>query len=66
MADGFGLARALTGLTAPDALVLLRRSVVGDDVAYVYRAVYGARRLTVRVSLAPDGKLAALLVAPEP
>jgi CubicO group peptidase (beta-lactamase class C family) len=58
-------ALATAGQTAPDSLVLLSRHEVGDDIAYVYRAHYGANRFVVRVSLAPDGKLAALLVAPE-
>lgn len=58
------LARALSGLDAPDALSLLSRREVGDDVAYVYQATYGARRFTVHVSLGPDGKLAALMASP--
>ena len=58
------LANALKGLDVPDTLALLRRSVVGDDVAYVYRATYGAKTVIVQASLAPDGRLAALLVSP--
>jgi CubicO group peptidase (beta-lactamase class C family)/imidazolonepropionase-like amidohydrolase/Tol biopolymer transport system component len=61
------LVRALapTEQREPDSLTLLSRQQVGDDVAYIYRALYGSMRFVVKVSLAPDGKLAALLVAPE-
>ena len=59
------LARTLAGHTAPDRLLLLSRREVGDDTAFVYRAIYGSSAFLVRVSLGPDRRLTSLFVAPE-
>ena len=59
------LARTLAGRTVPDRLLLLSRRNVGDDTAFVYRAMYGTSAFLVRVSLGPDRRLTALVVTPE-
>jgi CubicO group peptidase (beta-lactamase class C family) len=48
---------ALAGVGAPDKVTLLERQQLGDDVISTYEVVYGGRTFTVRLGLAPDGKV---------
>lgn len=48
------------------SLTLLAREEIGDDLEHLYDAAYDERVLRVRVTVAPDGKLAGLSIAPQP
>ena len=51
-------AGAVTGLT------LLQKRELGDDWVYVYEVAFGARRMRLRLAVAPDRKLAAFSLIP--
>ena len=48
---------ALAGVGAPDKVTLFDRQQLGDDLISTYEVVYGQRAFTVRLGLAPDGKV---------
>ena len=48
---------ALAGVNTPDKVTLYDRQQVGDDVISTYEVAYGQRVFTVRLGLAPDGKV---------
>ena len=48
---------ALAGVGAPEKVTLLDRQQLGDDVISTYEVSYGSRTFTVRLGLAPDGKV---------
>jgi hypothetical protein len=48
---------ALAGMGAPDKVTLFDRQQLGDDVISTYEVAYGPRTFTVRLGLAPDGKV---------
>ena len=48
---------ALAGVGAPEKVTLFERRQLGDDVISTYEVSYGVRTFTVRLGLAPDGKV---------
>ena len=56
--------QALAGVGKPDSLVLLDRTVLGDDRVYTYVVHYGPKAFRVRLGLAPDDKVSQFALRP--
>jgi CubicO group peptidase (beta-lactamase class C family) len=56
--------KLLEGLGEPQRIAIVEKLELGDDIVYQCDVEYAARKFTVRLGVAPDGKISELRITP--